>query len=591
MAEIEKRLEEIRNLMREQQLDAWVDFGSDPHGSEYVAPRWRSRAWLSGFTGSAGTIVITADKALLWVDSRYHIQGAEQIARTPFMLQKLGNPGVLDHVSYLASVLEVGCRVGMIGETVSVSTVRSLREAFSEKSLQVVFTDDWLADIWEDRPSIPAEPVRAQDIMVAGTTSGAKIQKIRSMLENLGCTHTIISSLDDIAWILNLRGSDIAYNPVFLSYLLIGQQEAVLFTDESRLDSNWVKDFSEFGTIKAYDAVFEHLLTAFKETDVVYISPEKTSITLRNSIPVGVKIVEGRDISTNLKAIKSPIEIEGMRRAHVLDGIAMVKLLAAIDRTEQVFTELSIAKALEDFRAEDEEYLGPSFSPIAGFGPHGALAHYSASEVSSVPLEGNSLLVLDTGGQYRTGTTDITRTLLFGEPSHQMKRDYTLVLKGNLALAAQRFPVGTYGYQLDILARQYLWQSGYSYGHGTGHGVGFCLNVHEGPFNVSPKPIVVPLETGMIMSDEPGLYREGVYGIRIENLVVVQHAGTTEFGEFLAFDVLTLCPFERRLIDTSLLSEGEKQMIDAYHGWVYAELSKKLNEDDAEWLHQATLPL
>lgn len=591
MADIAQRLQLVRDLMREEQLDAWVDFGSDPHGSEYVAPRWRTRAWLSNFTGSAGTIVITQHEAMLWVDSRYHIQGAGQIANTPFILQKLGESGVVDHVTWLSEHLEYGAKVGVVGQTISISAARTLREAFGPKHLNLVYTDDWFDTIWPDRPAIPCEKVTSQPLEIAGTTAGAKIQRIRKTLEQYACTHTIISSLDDIAWILNLRGADIAYNPVFLSYLFLGEKDVVLFTEESRLDATWVEDFSHVGEIRPYDEVFTYMMTAFKQTDVVYLSPEKTSILIKNSIPIGIRIVEGRDISTDLKACKSIVEVEGMRRAHVLDGIAMVKLLASVDRGTTSYTELSIAETLARFRAEHEEYLGPSFSPIAGFGPHGALAHYSASEETSVELAKDNLLVLDTGGQYRSGTTDITRTLLFGEPTDQMKRDYTLVLKGNLALAAQRFPVGTVGYQLDILARQFLWQAGYSYGHGTGHGVGFCLNVHEGPFNISPKPIVVPLKPGMVMSDEPGIYREGSYGIRLENLVVVQADATTDFGEFLSFDVLTLCPFERRLVDTELLSDREKQMLDAYHQWVYDELSDKLSEADATWLRQATLPL
>ncbi|MFA6646777.1 MAG: M24B family metallopeptidase, partial [Sphaerochaetaceae bacterium] len=281
----------------------------------------------------------------------------------------------------------------------------------------------------------------------------------------------------------------------------------------------------------------------------------------------------------------------GMRRAHLLDGIAMVKFLATVSRQKSVYTELTLAEELVRCRKEHTEYLGPSFSPIAGFGPHGALAHYSANESSSVELVGNGLLVLDSGGQYVTGTTDVTRTLLFGEASAQMKQDYTLVLKGNLALAAQRFPTGTCGYQLDVLARQFLWQAGCSYGHGTGHGVGFRLNVHEGPQNVSPKPLAVALEEGMVISDEPGIYREGVHGVRIENLLVVQPFIKTEFGEFLAFDVLTLCPFERKLIDVALLTEKERKMVDAYHGWVYAELHDALSEEDAAWLREVTLPL
>jgi len=591
MSTIDQRLEAIRARMRAEKIDAWIVTGTDPHVSEYVASRWNTREWLSGFTGSAGTIVVTLDKALLWVDSRYYIQGAQQIEESSYTLQRLESPGVLNHVQWLAEHLPSGARVGVEGQSITIAANRIVLKNFTHKNISIVYTTDWFEDVWSDRPPIPAEKVTALPLNVAGTSPIAKIEKIRETYTGFGCTHTFISSLDDIAWILNLRGSDIAFNPVFLSYLLIGSEEVVLFTDKRRLNREQMDALTEVLEVREYEEVFSHLEKTFQDSSVLYLSPDKTNVRIQESIPSYVRIVEGRDISTDLKASKSPVEIEGMRRAHLLDGIAMVKFLATVSRQEKTYTELTLAEELVRCRSEHPEYVGPSFSPIAGFGPHGALAHYSASESSSVDLVGDGLLVLDTGGQYATGTTDITRTLLFGEASKQMKQDYTLVLKGNLALAAQRFPVGTCGYQLDVLARQFLWQAGCSYGHGTGHGVGFCLNVHEGPQNISPKPLLVALKEGMILSDEPGIYREGVHGVRLENLVVVQPAITTEFGEFLAFDVLTLCPFERKLIDVSLLSKTEREMVDAYHGWVYSELHDKLNVEDAQWLREATLPL
>ena len=591
MSGVAQRVEMVRNLMREHRVDAWIVNGSDPHVSEYVAPRWNTRSWLSGFTGSAGTIVVTLDKALLWVDSRYYIQGAQQIVGTPFELMKLDAPSVPDHVQWLANTIPPKGVVGIDGLTMTVSATKALASTLSKKDITLEYTGDWFDSIWKDRPAVPFENVMQMDAAIAGFSAEAKLQKIRQSCGEMGCTHTIVSSLDDIAWILNLRGSDIPYSPVFLGYLLIGPKDAVLFTKADRFSDQLETELSRYVAVREYQEVYTYLGTAFSDTDVVYYSPDKTTVRIRESLPASIALVEGRDLSTTLKARKSPVEIEGMRRAHVLDGIAMVKLLAKVSRSSETYNELTIAEQLVAYRKEHEEYLGPSFSPIAGFGAHGALAHYSATVDSSTVLEGNNLLVLDTGGQYRTGTTDITRTLLFGEATEQMRKDYTLVLKGNLSLAAQRFPAGTNGYQLDVLARQFLWQTGYNYGHGTGHGLGFCLNVHEGPQNISTKPIAVPLEVGMVISDEPGVYREGLHGVRIENLVVVQHAGTTEFGEFLAFDVLTLCPFERRLIDIDLLSEAERQMVDAYHGWVYSELSDKLPQDDAAWLREATLPL
>lgn len=584
-------LERVRELMRAANVDAWIVNGSDPHASEYVAPRWKTRAWISGFTGSAGTVVITASRALLWADSRYYIQAAQELEGSGFELMKLDFPGVPDHLGWLAQHLPMRSRVGIDGTCTTIHAVRTLEDALAPSGIEVVDLPDWFDILWAHRPARPSSCVTALEDAIAGTSAARKVELIRDQVRAIGCTHTVISSLDDIAWILNLRGSDVSFNPIFLSYLFISLQEVVLFTDPGRFTKSLAEKLSGFMAIRPYDEFPGALANLLEPEAVLYLSPERTSAATRKAVPPAVRIVEGRDLSTMMKAKKSPIEIEGMRRAHLLDGIAMVKLLSYLARTDETLTELGIANKLQEFRSESEEYLGPSFSPIAGFGAHGALAHYSATEKSSVELTGNNLLVLDTGGQYRTGTTDITRTLLFGEPTPLMRTDYTLVLKGNLALAAQRFPQGTCGYQLDVLARQFLWQTLCSYGHGTGHGIGFCLNVHEGPQNISTKPVAVPIEEGMIISDEPGVYREGVHGVRIENLIVARCEEESAFGRFLSFEVLTLCPFERRLIDTGLLTDRERQMIDAYHGWVHAELKDLLSAEDGQWLREATLPL
>lgn len=591
MSEIERRLSAIRQHMQQQQIDAWIVTGSDPHGSEYVAPRWRTRAWISGFTGSAGTVVITAERALLWVDSRYFIQAEQQIAGTSFELMKIDTPQVPDYVQFLVDTLEYDSVVGTCHLYMTMATARALRAAFAPKQISLVFTDDWFTSVWSDRPEIPCNRVMIQPQEIAGASAQEKIEQIRALLVEKKCSHTIISSLDDIAWILNVRGDDIPYNPVFMAYLMISLTDVVLFTDSAHFDEKLTEHITQLCTLCQYDEVFSSCSAACNHIDVLYLCPEKTNMRLQSTIPVRVTIIEGRDISTELKARKTPTEIEGMRRAHLLDGIAMVTLLAQLDQEPTIFTEISLAQRLAELRSMHEEYMGPSFAPIAGYQEHGALNHYSASEESDRELAGNGLLVLDTGGQYTCGTTDITRTLLFGEPTEQMQRDYTLVLKGNLALAAQRFPRGTCGYQLDVLARQYLWQTGLSYGHGTGHGVGFCLNVHEGPQNISPKPIIAPLDVGVILSDEPGIYRTGEYGIRLENLVVVQRDASTVFGEFYAFEVLTLCPFERKLIVKDMLNESELTMLNAYHRWVYEELSDRVPESVATYLKEATLPL
>jgi Xaa-Pro aminopeptidase len=536
-------------------------------------------------------VVITADRALLWVDSRYFIQAAQQLEGSSFEMQKMDTPQVVDYVTWLSDNLPAGSHVGIDSATLTVSGARLLEKGFSGKRIKLVGTGDWFEELWEDRPAIPSQPVRDFDSQIAGMSRMEKLQQIRTAFSRLGCTHTVVSSLDDIAWTLNLRGEDVEYNPVFLSYLLIGSQQAWLFVDEGRFDPQLLEECRKDLTILPYEAVFDTLSSTLHAGDTVYFSPDKTNLRIAASIPLEVGRLEGRDFSTDLKAAKSSIELEGMRRAHLLDGVAMVRLLAKAASPEARFNELSLAAELHRLRSENKEYLGPSFGPISGYREHGALAHYSATEDSSYELTGDGLLVLDTGGQYRTGMTDITRTLLFGEATGEMRRDYTLVLKGNLALAAQRFPQGTCGYQLDVLARQFMWQYGTNYGHGTGHGIGFRLNVHEGPQSISPRPLGVPLMSGMVISDEPGIYKEGRYGIRIENVIAVKRDGKSEFGEFNSFEVLTLCPFERRLIDLELLDGHEREMIDGYHEWVYSELADHLGESDRDWLRAATLPL
>ena len=591
MHEIDERLGRLRAIMKRERVDAWVVNGTDPHLSEYVAPRWCTRAWVSGFTGSAGIVVLTLEQALLWVDSRYFLQAAQQIAGSSFELQRIDTPNVVDYVTWLSSHMPAGSRIGMDFTTLTVSGKRTLERSFLEKQVDIVGTSDWFDEVWTGRPVIPCEPVYALDDAIAGKTRREKLEIIRESCRRLGCSHTIVSSLDDISWMLNLRGHDIEYNPVFLSYLLIGPEKSLLFTDERHFDPKLLRTCLEDVDILPYAAVFDTLGTQLHAGDILYFSPDKTNMKIMESLPRRIGTQEGRDISTDLKAAKSTVELEGMRRAHFLDGIAMVKLLSQMSAKDRTYNELSLAAELHRLRSESEEYLGPAFGPIAGYREHGALAHYSANEESSVDLVGDGLVVLDTGGQYRTGMTDITRTLLIGEASEEMRKDYTLVLKGNLALGAQRFPQGTCGFQLDVLARQYLWQSGLSYGHGTGHGIGFHLNVHEGPQNISPRAVNVPLVPGMVLSDEPGVYKEGRYGIRIENVLAVRYDGKTEFGEFHSFEVLTLCPFERNLIDKSLLDDSEVRMVDNYHAWVWDELSDHLDELERAWLHEATLPL
>lgn len=588
---IDTRVEELRSIMKREGLDAWIINGTDPHESEYVCPRWRTRAWISGFTGSAGTVVITQDQAILWVDSRYFIQGAKEIEGSCFTLMKLDTPGVADPVTWLAKNMPEGSRVGIDAATLMLSSRRKMEDAFAPKGIELVGTPDFLDEIWKDRPAVPASSVLQMDDSLVGYNRAQKFLFLRNKCHQAGCNYTLISSLDDIAWVTNLRGNDVTYNPVFLSYLLVGDKKAWLFTAKERFSEDLLKEVSEDMAVLPYDSVVDTLSTVLNADDRLYISPDKTNLKLMAAIPPSVTIVEGRDFTTDMKAAKNPVELEGMRRAHLLDGVALVNFLARVPRDKGMFDEVTLAQALVDQRARNKEYLGPSFGPIAGFGEHGAMCHYSASPESASKVEGNGLLVLDTGGMYESGMTDITRTLLFGEATEEQKRDYTLVLKGNLALASQRFPEGTCGYQLDVLARQYLWQAGMTFYHGTGHGVGFRLNVHEGPHRIAPSPLAVPLVPGMVVSDEPGVYKEGRHGIRIENVICVVTDVKTEFGQFLSFENLTLCPFERELIAKELLTDQEIAMVNSYHAWVYDELKELVDEEVRPWLEAATLPL
>lgn len=586
MSHIHERVAALRALLAQHDLDAWIINGTDPHQSEYVCTRYRSREWISGFTGSAGTVVITKEAALLWVDSRYFIQAQQQIEGSEFIMMKVDTPSYPDPYSYLVQQLPEGGRVGIDSATLTVSAKASLEASFEGRVVLVPFSD-LLDAIWLDRPPVPSREVVHLPNDIAGFSSVQKLTMVRLAMAQKGCDYTIISSLDDIAWITNLRGSDVTYNPVFLSYLVVGRQQAWLFTDPGRFDAETKDLISSDFEILDYEAVSPTLSAMLKADDVIYYNPDKTNLLLFAAFQ-GNKHVTGREFTTDLKASKNETELEGMRKAHLLDGVALVNFLASLDTKKGTYTEIELSTMLKQQRQRNAHCIGESFSPISGWAAHGAMCHYSADEKSNATVQGDGLLVLDTGGMYTFGLTDVTRTILFGTPTEEQKRDYTLVLKGNLALANMRFPEGTCGYQLDVLARQFLWQQGLSYFHGTGHGLGFRLGVHEGPQSISVKPLAVPLKKGMIVSDEPGIYKEGRHGIRIENILAIKEDVKTEFGQFLSFEVLTICPFERTLIDKNLLTVAEIAMVDAYHRWVFEELKDLVDSAALPYLERAT---
>lgn len=586
---IKKRVEALRKEMLKENLSAYLITGTDPHGSEYVPLRFRTREFISGFSGSAGTVLITKDKAFLWTDSRYFLQAEEELVGTKIELMKDGLPSTPSYIKWIKENLNNGERVGVCGNEISIKSFNLLQEELKEKKIEVVATDDILNKIWKDRPPLPSSNIYAIKDDYVGFTSSAKINFVRQELEEKGCDWTLISSLDDIAWLSNLRSNDVKNTPVFLSFLFISKTKAIMWVGKNRFNKETLEKIEKDFDIREYEDVFSDIASLTKK-GVGYYSEEKLSASFSPFV-FKSKNKSGFDITTNLKAEKNPVELEGMRRAHFLDGIAFINFLSKLDRKGK-YSEIEIEERLESERKNGEGYLFPSFDPISAYKEHGAIVHYSASEESNMEVSGNGLLVLDTGSHYEFGTTDLTRTLFFGDkPTDEEKKDYTLVLKGHLALSRQVFPSGTRGVQLDVLAKQFLWGEGENFLHGTGHGVGFCLSVHEGPENISSRLVDVPLKIGMIISDEPGVYKTGKYGIRIENLLSVERYAQNTFGEFLSFEVLSMVPYEKRLIDTRYLTDTELSQINFYHKWVHDNLIDYIEEGAIETLEEETSPI
>lgn len=593
MKTIQERLSGIREQLIARGLDAWIITGTDPHQSEYTPERWATRAWATGFTGSAGTVVVTRDTAGLWTDYRYFIQAAKELQDTGVELFRFGDPGVPDHITWLKRVLHAGARVGMDEEVVSIEQARVYRSQFAMVDILLITCEDIVDGLWKDRPALPSGVVWDIPKGYASRTPKERIGMILKQVRDQGATCALIVRLDDIAWTLDLRGTDVRYNPLFLAYLLVRPDGIYLFTEEERLPTRFKSDPELPVTVLPYGSIYSELGVMIGEGEVVHLAPETASVKLAASLPNGTRIIEGREVPTLLKAEKDPVEIWHIREVHRFDGAAMVRFMRWFEQEGQSggYDEIALAGILLEERRRHPAFIGESFAPIFGFSEHGALCHYSARPGSAAQVGGDGLIVVDTGGQYLGGTTDITRTLPVGEPTAQQIMDYTRVLKAHVAVAMQEFPKGTRGYQLDAIARSAMWNARIDYGHGTGHGVGYMLNVHEGPQSISSRPLDVPLLPGMLISNEPGIYREGSHGIRIENLVLVEARGKSEFGEFLGFSQVTVCPYERALIDRELLSTEERGWVDDYHRYVYESLAGSLEEEDAAWLREKTLPL
>ena len=578
-----EKLDALRSAMREAGIDVYLIPSQDAHQSEYVADYWRARAWASGFTGSAGTLVITQEKACLWADGRYHIQAEKQVAGSRIELFKDGLAGVPTLNTWLAENVAAGSVVGFDGRTVSHDAFERYCRLMPEASFRVA---DLVSGVWTDRPALPKAPVEEMSLAFAGESRADKLGRVRSHLNGKKADYLMLASLDDIAWTLNLRGGDILHTPVFYAYLLVGTEKAWLFAEEEKFDETVRASLAADGVeLCPYDSL-PALLPELSAGTVV-LAPGRINETLYKAVPSGWKILPEPDCTTYMKACKNPVERQNIREAHVKDGVAMVRFIKwlkeHVGKPEPV-DEWEAGEYLDHLRLATEGCFDLSFGTIAGYMENGASAHYSAKKGEAAVLRPEGMIVVDSGGQYRQGTTDITRTIVLGPVTDRMKFAYTLVLKGHLALARAKFLEKTSGHYLDILARQFLWQHGMDYRHGTGHGVGYVLSVHEGPQNIGRGPIQVPLEVGMVISDEPGYYPEGEFGVRIENLVMVKEAETTVDGRFLEFETLALCPYDKAAIDWSLITPEEKAQIDAYHTRVYETLAPYLSEEERTWL-------
>lgn len=588
---IPERIAALREAMRQQKVDAYIIPSSDPHLSEYPADRWKSREWISGFTGSAGTIVVTADKAGLWTDSRYFLQAASQLEGSGIELYKLALPETPSITEFLLHELHAGQAVGLDGQTYSAAEASALANKLSRKEIKLDTSADLIEGIWKDRPAVPGNPIFEMPEALSGASVHEKLDLINNQLRSEGADCLILAALDEIAWTFNIRGTDVTYNPVVVSYAFVSEDESVLFIKPEKLTAEITEHLKKEGVTLAEYSMIQRYLSRLPENSRVFVDMNKTNVSLYDAIPGNCTIVEGISPANHLKSTKNETEIKGFQNAVVKDGVALTKFYIWLEKQmaegAQV-TEISAAEKLTALRAEQPQYIMDSFGTICGYAEHGAIVHYSATPETDATLKPEGLLLIDSGAQYLDGTTDITRTIALGEPTEQMKKDFTRVLKGTISLAKSKFPAGTRGSQIDILARKALWDSGINYLHGTGHGIGHCLNVHEGPQSIRMEENPVTLKPGMVISDEPAMYRTGEYGIRTENMILVREDSETEFGKFLGFDTLTLCFIDTSLIIIPMLSVREHAWLNKYHQMVYDKISPFLNEEEKAWLKEKT---
>jgi Xaa-Pro aminopeptidase len=588
---INQRISVLREQMKTHGLAAYIIPATDPHQSEYIAPHWQGRTWISGFNGSAGTVVVTHDFAGLWTDSRYFIQAERQLAGSEIQLMRLPKARKPNQVEWIAENLQAGDKVGIDRQLLSMASADRMTKAFEDGGISLVPMDDLLEKIWEDRPEIPLGEAMAFGLHYAGESRTEKLSRIRAEMKKQKLDYHLITALDDLAWTFNLRGTDVDYNPVVIAYALVGEEDCILCINPQKL-SDKLKQSLEGDGIKLFG--YEQIgasLSAIAPGKKIRLAPNLTSMALKEQLKEGVHISKGKSIPAQFKGCKNATEAGHIRKAMEKDGVALVRFLRWLEEAvpQGGITEVVAQDKLHEFRAQQKGFVGDSFHTIAGYAGNGAIVHYSATPEIAATLEPKGLFLLDSGGQYLDGTTDITRTIAMGPLTDEEKRDYTLVLQGHISLGMAQFREGTTGANLDILAREAMWAEGIDYGHGTGHGVGFFLNVHEGPQSIgqgNAGPASTPMKPGMVTSNEPGIYRAGKHGVRIENLVLTTEAEENEFGKFMHFETLTMCPIDTRPIVVEMLTARQRAWLNVYHEEVYKRLAPYLDEEEQAWLEE-----
>lgn len=587
---INEKIKNLRNVMKEKGISAYLINTGDPHQSEYVADYYKGRIWISGFTGSAGTVIVTQEEAVLWTDGRYFIQAEDELKGSEFKLFKMATPGYPTYTEWLRDTLNKDDTLGFDGKVISQSTVSNLKNTLKEKSIKIVDEFDLLETIWKDRPALPKGKAFIHELKYTGKTSQEKIEEVRIEMKKQDIDYFLLGSLDDIAWLYNIRGKDVAHSPIVISYGLVTKDKAYIFVDGDKMDEE-VSGFLKENNIEIgkYEDVVEHVRNIEKDSKI-YLDKERINRWIYKSIPSETTIINRIDITTELKGCKNSVEIENQKNAYIKDGVALTKFLYWIDKNigDIEISEISASDKLLKLREEQEGFIEPSFNTISAYKANAAMMHYSASETSNAILKPKSFYLVDSGGQYFDGTTDITRTVALGPLTEEEKKDFTLTLKGVINLGSARFLHGSTGHTLDVLARYPLWQEAIDYKCGTGHGIGYLLNVHEGPHRIAAVANSVVLEKGMVVSIEPGVYKAGSHGIRIENIVVIQEDIKNDSGQFMKFETLSFVPIDLKAIDVKLLSENERTWLNEYHNEVYNKLSPYLNVEEKEWLKKQT---